>query len=327
MKKCYLLFIIFILCVYGCSSSAGYDNSVTWGAFETSGNYMDDADSLYSSLDTLDSNGFESTRALRTSAAYGNTAPAQQTAAQRKIIRDANLNIEVADVEDSYNNMLESLEDYGGYEANKTLEVWGEHMYISAELKVPAESLDAFLRAITREGEVRSQNIFSSDITDQYYDSATRLATLELTLAKYLEFLENAENVEEQLSVSGYISDLTYQIESLKGSLNRWDFLTAYSNVSVYIHKTPETIEELRVIEWSSLSFEDMGYLIKSGFVLVSSFIVNMFQRIFIALIAGSPVIIPAGIVTFILIRRSRKKRREKDSLKSVSPDTPEDTP
>jgi hypothetical protein len=272
----------------------------------------------------LDSGGYEAEIAYeQRGSTFSSVSTASAPAVRRKIIKDANVNIEVPDVEQAYANMIETLENYGGYEANKSLESWSENIYIRAELKIPADLLDMFLRKIAQEGEVRSQNIYSSDITDQYYDSQTRLQTLEKTLAKYYEFLDEARNVREQLEISQFIGDLTYQIESLKGSLNRWDYLVAYSNVSIYIYKIPEDYIAPRVIEWSSLSLDDMGYLIKSGFVGVSSFLVNMFQRILIALIAGSPVIIPGAVIIFILIRRARKKTRAK--YLENKPEEPED--
>jgi len=323
MKK-YILLILFIICavfISGCQSDANWAYISSPGSFESSANMM--AAEMAYDMDWNDGGVFNfalsddaESYALRTVS----TASAQPI--RRKIIRNADVNIEVPDVEQAYAGMFANLERHGGYEASKSLESWSGYTYIRAELRIPADFLDVFLREIAQEGEVRSQNIYSSDITDSYYDFQTRLLTLEKTLAKYYEFLDNAQNVEEQLQVSSYIGDLTYQIESLKGTINRWDFLVAYSSVSLYLYKTPEDYVEPRVIEWSSLSLDDMGYLIKSGFVNTSSFIVNMFQRIFIALIAGSPVIIPAAAVIFLLIRRARKKKRMK-SLET--PEIPED--
>ena len=310
MKKYLLLFIICAVFISGCSSSdymsgGNYNMAMPAPAGEI---YFEEESWTYYDVDAVQTagRGTELSEFLQMSV----SPEKSPQSVQRKIIKNADVNIEAPDVEQAYENILRELEFNTGYEASKNTESWGDYTYIRAELKVPADFLDDFLRVIAQEGDIRSQNIYSSDITDQYYDFQTRLLTLEKTLVKYYEFLDNARNVEEQLQVSSYISDLTYQIESLKGSINRWDFLTAYSNVSIYIYKTPE--DELRVIEWSSLSFDDMGYLIKSGFVGVSSFIVNMFQRIFIALIAGSPVIIPVAAIIFILIRRAKIKRNRK---------------
>ena len=306
------IFIICVIFISGCTSGDSYDNTMFGYANSMPGGL----DYVFEQRDSDDATYVE--RARRESVSVDildslmlSTAAEPVQTVQRKIVKNAEMRIEVDDVVLAYEIIIERLESDGGYESGKTLESWGDNTSIHAELKIPAINLDMFLREITLTGNVRSQNIYSADITDQYYDSQTRLETLEKTLAKYYEFLEKADNVGEQLQVSNYISDLTYQIESLKGSLGRWDFLVEYSNITLYLYETQEIIER-REIEWSSLTFDDMGYLIKSGFVNTSSFIINMFQRLFIALIAGSPVIIPAGLIIFFIIRRAREKRRER---------------
>ena len=236
------------------------------------------------------------------------SAEPQQTV-HRMIIRNARMKIEVGDVNPAYENILASLERHGGFEANKTLESWDNYINIWAELRVPAQNLDAFLREIAQEGEVRSQNIYSSDITDQYFDSQTRLETLERTLERYFEFLEGARNITEQLEITRHINDITFEIESLKGSLSRWGYLVAYSSVSINLHATPEIIIERREIEWASLSLDDMSFLIRNGLVGITSFLFNLLQRIIIALIVSSPITLPVALLIFLLVRRSKKKR------------------
>ena len=313
MKKCVILFIICAIFISGCSGEVGGTLGSADGAYF---GMINEAGAVHQQRQA----------SLITPATFaqdliaGEPDSAGEQAVRRMIIRNANVNMEVADVEEAYASIIASLERFGGYEANKNLESWGGHTNIWADFRIPAQNLDAFLREIAQAGEVRSQNIYSHDITHEYFDSQTRLETLERTLARYFEFLDNAQNIEEQLQVTAYISDLTIQIESLKGSLGRWAYLVAYSSVSLSLNRTPELFGR-REIEWSSLSLDDMGFLITSGFVSVSSFIVNMFQLLFIALVAGSPVIVPAALLIFWLIRRARRKMRERYAANPASPE------
>ena len=327
MKKFVILFIICVIFISGCSSDAGSSDTV-FGVVATPGQdfraHMQRAATVRVTEPAANAavqtgNGQQAASSPGTAYSFepaNESSPVSQAGAgeqtvRRMIIRNANVNMEVADVEEAYASIITSLERFGGYEANKNLESWGGHTNIWADFRIPAQNLDAFLREIAQAGKVRSQNIYSHDITDQYFDSRTRLETLERTLARYFEFLDNAQNIREQLQITSYISDLTYEIESLKGSLGRWAYLVAYSSVSLSLNRTPELFER-REIEWSSLSLDDMGFLITSGFVSVSSFIINMFQLLLIALVAGSPIIVPAALVIFLAIRRVRRKTRER---------------
>ena len=325
----------------GCSSGVGYGSksSNNSGAF-----YADEMyDGNSGALANYDSVEYEYGAAeapalnlskdeiLAVAAESSGTSTSSNLPADRKIIRDANVTIEVEDVEKSFDKILAILARYGGYEANRDMRVNSYNSpTVNATFKIPAAKLDMFLIDLKDEGYVISSNISSADITDQYYDSKTRLTTLEKTLEKYYEFLDNAKDVDEQLKVTRYINDLTNEIEQLKGSLKRWDSLVDYSTVTLYLYKTYEALAEERIIEWSSLSFDDMKWLISSGFVGVCSVIVNVLQRILIFVVSGAPILIPLALVLFFVIRHSRKKKKQaqkvqqEQQVQQVQNDKPE---
>ena len=236
--------------------------------------------------------------------------------ANRKIIRDADITMEVEEVEQSYDNILALLGSFGGYEATRSMSnnSYG-YPVANATLKIPAGKLDAFLAELKKEGEVISSYISSDDISDKYFDSTIRLETLEKELEKYYEFLENAKDVEEQLQVSRSISDITYQIEQLKGSIRRWDSLVDYSTVKINLYRKYEAPVEPREIKWDSLSVEDMGWFISSGFLSVINAIFSMFQWILIIIAVISPILIPGLIVLFVLLHRHKKKKKQRQEM------------
>jgi len=250
--------------------------------------------------------------------------------AERKIIRNANLVIEVESAETAYDNILLNVAKFGGYEASRDMRIGSNnYMAVNATLKIPSNKLDMFLNEIKNEGIILSSTVSSSDVTDEYFDSMTRLETLEKTLAKYYEFLDNAKDVDEQLKVAQYINDITYQIEQIKGRLTRWDSLVEYSTITLYLYRPadpepettteepttepetePETTTE-RQIEWSIVSPDDMQYNILQGIVDTCSAILRVIQAFITWFISVSPVLIPVLIVLFLLYKYARKKIRE----------------
>ncbi|MCL1794723.1 MAG: DUF4349 domain-containing protein [Oscillospiraceae bacterium] len=232
---------------------------------------------------------------------------------ERKIIRDADITMETEDVEGAYERILGLVSGLGGYEANRNMRSnsYGYPM-VDATLKIPSGKLDEFLEKIKKEGEVKSSNISSSDISSKYFDAQIRLDTLEKTLANYYVFLENAESVEEQLEVTRYINEITYEIEKLKGSLRLWDSLVDYSTVTFYLYPINEAPEEPRVIEWDSLSLDDMGWFISSGFLGVCNAIFSVLQWIVVSIAAISPILIIIAVLIFFLVRRHKKNKQKK---------------
>ena len=75
-----------------------------------------------------------------------------------------------------------------------------------------------------------------------------------------------------------------------------------------------------REINWNTLSFDDMGYLIKRGFFSVTNAIVSLLQWLVVILVGYSPlwIILGAGIILWWRLRKGREdgkrfgKRRNK---------------
>ena len=248
----------------------------------------------------------------------GEVSAASNLPANRKIIRDAYITMEVEDIEKSYDNILASLAKFGGYEAGRNMNASStDYRYAAtntATLKIPAEKLDSFLNELKKEGEIKNSSISSADITDQYFDAQIRLTNLEKMLDKNYELFENATKVDDQLKIFREINEITTEIEQLKGRLRRWNDLVEYSTVTLNLYRpyeAPVPEPEPRVLNWESISLDDMGWLISSGFLNVVSTIFRIIQLIIIAIAVISPIAIPVAIVVIILIRRTQKKKKQ----------------
>ena len=316
MKKIFILIALAIICaalLAGCSSAELFENTSRNYSGESGGNYAPqrplqdsyDYDYGYDGYDYEYANEMEADGG----SSFALTSSGSAQPAQRKIIRDANITMEVEDVDQSYENILANLVSLGGYEASRNMRgnSGGNSPVVSATLKVPAAQLDNFLEDLKKQGEIISSNISSEDITDQYFDSQIKLTTLEKTLDNYYRFLEEANDMDEQLRITRFINDVTREIESLKGSLRRWDSLVDYSTLVLYLYRPYEAPVPVREINWNSLSAGDMGWFISSGFLGVVNFIFSALQWIFIAIAVMSPIIIPVAVLVFFLVRRHKK--------------------
>lgn len=240
----------------------------------------------------------------------------------RKQIRNATLDLEVKDVAAAYNLLLSYASQYGGYEVARMQSKSNGYITIDAQIKIEPGQLDAFLVYAATLGDVINTQTTSSDITDDYYDAQTRLKTLEMTLEKYYGFLEKATSIDESLKVQNQIDSLTLQIESFKGQLKLWDSLLAESVITLRLRQSEDPVVLKKEINWSTLSFNDMLYLMKSGVTRVANFLVSALQWLAIALVVTSPLWI-IGLVVLFVVRRRNKRQRQKLQQAAAAAQTP----
>lgn len=228
---------------------------------------------------------------------------------ERKIVRNASLSLEVKDVIQAYDQLLAYATARQGYEIRRDQNDSGEYTYLTASIKINPKELDGFIAYAKTIGDLVNCQISTEDITEGYYDTETRLATMEKTLTRYYEFLTQAKNIEESLSVQSQINQLTIEIESLKGKLKLWDSLLAESVIRLELRQIEDPVKIKKEITWRSLTLADMTYLMRSGLTSVANFLFSAAQWLAIVLVVTAPVWVIA-LVLFLIWRRRRKLKK-----------------
>ena len=182
--------------------------------------------------------------------AAGNKVPSAASA-DRMIVYNVQLNVEVQDTEKAANDISAIVSQFKGYIAatNMTRTPKGQ-MTGTITLRVPAESLDATQKAIEGVGlKVLSRNRNSNDVTDQYTDLNARLTNLQATedeLRKLLDTVrERTGKAEDILAVYNRLTEIRGQIEQIKGKMNVLSKTSSFATLTVSL--TPH--EEVQVIE------------------------------------------------------------------------------
>ena len=228
---------------------------------------------------------------------------------ERVIIWNASMDIEAKDASELHGKLAERVAELGGYEFGNDIQHHQMYSVVKATFKVPPSQLQPFLAYAAEEGKVINRSLTSDDVTESYYDAQLRLESTRKTLEQYYKFMETAENLDEVLRLQRRIDEITTEIEAFEGRLRMWDVLSDMATVSVYIRQQNDPVKIEREINWSALSADDMGWLIKRGFVSVTSGIMTALQWIAVVVLVTSPLWIP-GLIIFIVIWRRRKKRK-----------------
>jgi len=242
----------------------------------------------------------------------GGTARTAQTERQavledRKIIRNATLEIIAEDAAGLYRDIVNYGVGVGGYEHSYSISNYEMFSVINASFKVPPDKLGSFLDFVGESGNVVYSSLSSDDITDSYYDAETRLNTKRRSLDQYYVLLSNASGVEEIAYIQRIIDGITEDIESLEGRLKVWSSQVNMATVDMYIRQENDPLQIRKEISWNTLSSDDMGYLIKQGFFTITNTITSAMQWLIVILVGYSPLWIIMAVGAYLWFRRKKR--------------------
>jgi len=253
------------------------------------------------------------------------SASADAAPAERKIIRNASLEIQAKNALDLYRSIVDFSTTLGGYEHSYSIRNYESWSVINAEIKIPPEHLGVFVQFIGDNGDIINSSMSSEDITESYFDVQTRLGTTRRSLDRYYELLSSARGVDEIVTIQRIIDVITVEIESLEGRLNLWNSLVNMSTVNLYIRQDNDPLQIRRDINWNTLSMDDMSYLIRRGFVTVTNTIVSVLQWLLVALVAYSPLWILLAAAVYLWWRLKKRADAKRRLLYGSGPGKPRD--
>lgn len=227
----------------------------------------------------------------------------------RKIVKNADIVIEVRNADENLDKILTWAKQNKGFEFNRSISSDGRYKTVSLVVKIDPKNLAKFVDYINSLGKIKSSNITSDDITDQYYDAAARLENFKRAREQYLQILRRAQKINDILSVQEKIDEVTGEIEVLEGRINLWNQQVEESTVNIQMNEEVEAIKNPEQMTWKFSSLKDIMTTMKNGFIVTTSIIVNSIIWIIIALFAISPLLIVVGIIIAVIwYLRKRKK-------------------
>jgi len=187
------------------------------------------------------------------------------TATERKLIKNVDMNVETRE----YDKLLASVEnkvtELGGY--IESLDAYNGSSYYNYRstrnanmtIRIPKDRLDEFLNTVSDLGNVTSRSENVQDVTLTYVDLESHRDALQTEQERLLQLLEQAESIEDIITIEQRLSDVRYQLESMESQLRSYDNQVDYSTVYLYIDEvevyTP--VEEETAWERISAGFMD----------------------------------------------------------------------
>lgn len=164
----------------------------------------------------------------------GSLAALVPPAANRMVIKDATLTLEVTSLASSMSAISQMAADQGGYVLESSTNGFDDRQTASLRLAVPADKFEATLERLRQlSSRVVSEQASGQDVSADYVDLQTRLTNLEATSARVREFLAEAKTVEESLNVNAELSRLEGEIAQIKGQMTYYEGRSAYSTIGL----------------------------------------------------------------------------------------------
>lgn len=159
--------------------------------------------------------------APQAAAAPGSGAASLPSLADRKIIKNATISLQVKDVSASLDELTGLAKGLNGYVSNLQTRYSGDELYVQATITVPAAEFEStMIKLRGMAARVVSENISSQDVTEEYVDLDAQLRSLQASEAQLLALMGKAVKVDEILAVQRELNNVRTQMERVKGRMN-----------------------------------------------------------------------------------------------------------
>ena len=162
---------------------------------------------------------------------------ADSDAAEKKIIRNAWLNLRTDRFDEAVSALCDQIEQAGGTVESRDISGTKDtSRSASLTLRVPSDMLDSVLTGADAWGEVTREQTSAVDMTDTYTDNASRLESARAKKRQLDALYEKAESMEDIITLTNALFDVQEEIETLEGQNRRIDdqasFATLYVSIS-----------------------------------------------------------------------------------------------
>jgi hypothetical protein len=103
--------------------------------------------------------------------------------------------------------------------------------------QVPTAKFDDALVALRKMGQVRRFDVSGTDVSTQYVDLKSRLASAQAQRDAYLALLNRAQSIGDIVLLQNQLAPIVAQIEELEGQIDNLDRTTTYGTITATIQE------------------------------------------------------------------------------------------
>ena len=232
---------------------------------------------------------------------------------ERKIVRNADLQMEADAPEQAQQKITAIAESKGGFvvesQQSSSDARTATRDVVTMTVRVPADKFNETLEEIRRTASrVVVETVKSDDVTEEFIDIEAQLKAKKSLEAQFLEIMKRANTVEDALDVQRQLSEVRGEIEKIEGRRRFLENQTSLSTIKIRL-QTPATISE------KSTGF---GYRLKEsfsdGFDAAMTFVLGLVSFV----IAILPFLIFIVLPVYLIVRYILNKRRKEKTTREI---------
>ena len=234
----------------------------------------------------------------------------------QKLIRTVHIDAQTLSMNELMAWMDSRVSALGGYYEQKSVRRSGSrddgsyYQYADLMIRVPAENLDQFVSQVGEEANVTSKSETTENVTLQYVSTQSRVLALETEQKRLLELLENAETMEDLLTIEARLTDVRWELENYASQLRVLDNQVNYSTIYLNVWEVDEPTVMAERTVWQKIGD---GFQKNTGNMWAG--VVNTFIWTITVIPYLVPVALIAGVVmVFVKLGRKRKQARKTKS-------------
>lgn len=232
-------------------------------------------------------------------------------AIDRKIVRNADLTMEVGSTTDTQHRIVSIAESHGGFvvtseaKQRESTEPAKRALDIKLIVRVPENQFGSALdqiRGLT--SNLTEEKVSGQDVTEEFIDLEARIRTQKALEAQFLQIMRQTGKITDALEVQRQIAEVRSDIERLEG---RKRFLENRSSLSTI---TVNIVAPKPMVVVPTTGFRHSVSEAVSESIEVGSGIVLFFVRFAIVMIPVALfLLLPAGLILRYFMRRAKRMR------------------
>ena len=178
-------------------------------------------------------------------------------------------------------------------------------------IRIPAENLDQFVSLVGDNANVTSTSESTENVTLTYVSTQSRVEALEVEQDRLLELLENAETMEDLLTIEERLTDVRWELENYASQLRVLDNQVNYSTIHLSVWEVDEPTVIVERTVWQKIG---------DGFTENAGDMWDGLVNFFIWLITAIPYLIPLALiggVAWYAFRLGKKLKRRRKAKKA----------
>lgn len=231
-------------------------------------------------------------------------------AADRKIIRNADITMEVASTTEAQHRVTAITESHGGFvvtseaKQRENIDPAKRTLDIKLVVRIPATQFGPALDQIkTLAGNIPEANVTSQDVTEDFIDLEARIKTQKALELQFLEIMKDASKVADALEVQRQIAEVRTDIEKLEGRKRFLENRSRLSTITI-------NIQAPKVVTVSTTGFRsNLRDAVSDSLELASEMVLFFVRFVIVILPVLVFVVLPSGLVLRYVVRRAKRMR------------------